>query len=505
MKSFREWLIGLVSGNIVFRGREYSFSAQYAVIVFLLCALLLLSLNPGWLWLAGLIVLSSGTVSGILFLYAGDLAASIGHTRTAVLSAVSLALCMASMTVLAACDLLLASGLQGVPVIVFFLVACSAIPGFLAVRVPQTARPLGVVITLAVLFSLFPGNGVVSGEGSVVRKLAEAVLPGSAVPVAHSDKAIRQKYFDEYRLLVEALEEEWRQKKLTASEYEKRRRAVDAAYAAYPGRDFAGVSDSAGFLVRGSFVSRNLGDRGDAFSRGRILAGEQMLFFYMNYSGGDPSEQAYVLRWLKDNVIISTRSVRFATEAGELVDSLRYAFVQGSYEIQLLCGDRLLGNTRFSVIEPAVLKLRALRAVPRNVFPGDMLNVDVEYYFSASGPGFLVPVREQCFIRKNGREVMAPVVHDVQREEGFSTASFRIPVPEHAFSGTYEVEAVIACDGSVARRSALFSVSSPNPFRFDEEESDAYRGGGDSRSGKNGKREVNLDQLGRMLKRIYGD
>ncbi|WP_147269541.1 hypothetical protein [Prosthecochloris sp. ZM] len=505
MSSVRELFFRLVSRRIGFGGLMFSFPGLFAVIVLVLFVLLFLSLNAGWLWLAGLIALGAGVSAAMFCFYADGLVGKIGHVRTATLVGTAFSLFLASMAAFAAYDLVLESGLSGFLLLAVLVALFSVALAAAAVLVATSGRVLSGIIALVALVSLIPGNGRVSGTGSVFRNVIGNIVTDSAVDNRY--EARHRNAFDEYRSRIEALDAEYRRKRLTASEYSLRRRAVDREYAAYLLDDsarFGDETDMPGFQVRGAFVSNSLRERGLSSHRDRFLTGERILFFYLNYRGSDLGEGSYVLRWLKDNVLISSRSVGLQEGGGELLDSLRYAFVPGFYEIQLMHGDRLLGNTRFSVVEPAVLKLSDLHVLSRNVYPGDMLSLDVEYYFSASGSGSAVPVSEQCVVRRNGLVVMTPEVREVMREEGFSNTSFRIAVPEQASSGTYEAEVVIACDGSTVRRSTFFSVASHNPFRFDDEQS---LPGGESSgaSGKSGKREVNLDQLGRMLKRLYGN
>ncbi|MCW8797892.1 MAG: hypothetical protein OQK66_02860, partial [Prosthecochloris sp.] len=231
MSSVRELFFRLVSRRIGFGGLMFSFPGLFAVIVLVLFVLLFLSLNAGWLWVAGLIALGAGVSAGLFCFYADGLVGKIGHVRTAMLVGTAFSLFLASMAAFAAYDLVLESGLSGFLLIAVLVALFSVALAAAAVLVATSGRVLSGIIALVALVSLIPGNGRVSGTGSVFRNVIGNIVTDSAVDNRY--EARHRNAFDEYRSRIEALDAEYRRKRLTASEYSLRRRAVDREYAAY--------------------------------------------------------------------------------------------------------------------------------------------------------------------------------------------------------------------------------------------------------------------------------
>ncbi|RNA65310.1 hypothetical protein CR163_008800 [Prosthecochloris sp. ZM_2] len=324
--------------------------------------------------------------------------------------------------------------------------------------------------------------------------------------IEEPEAAIRGKYLDEYRLRVGELERRWDRRELTAADYEQQRRALDAQYGRYleAGAAASQPSGAQGFEVNGVFVSSRSPSLPGVTPANRVLSGSRTLYVYLSYRGADPVEGGYRLRWLTGEQVLREIPVRLRAGSGELVDSLQRVFAPGPYDVQLVLGERLLASTRFLVDEPLTPRIHAVTASPAEVVPGGIVSVTVEYSFPGADALQALPVQEQCVIERNGRTVAGPIVREVQRDDGLHTASFRIVIPPALPGGEYEASIVLGADGRQASAATAFTVLSAAVPRSVEQGSwQPDRQPATSRP-ETERGDVRLEDLGKLLERVYG-
>ncbi|HED31181.1 MAG TPA: hypothetical protein ENN50_05780 [Prosthecochloris aestuarii] len=490
------------------RGPE-GFVSMLAGFGMLWSGVLAASLALGLEWLALTVFLFSGAIASAVCFFSGTLLRSLGKSRTVWLMLAAITFYLVSMTGLAFPEFLLENGFgAALRLALFFCVLAAGVSFAMAGR-EGPSHIVALVIAGITLFGCIPGNGLVGGiryMGWLISSQADHPDNGMGSGIDDVDKAIRQKYLEEYLIKLQEIEREWAEKEISAAEYEKIRRALEARYGDYVNSASAGsgAQGSGEFRVHTAFVSARQGEGDRSGVADRFVQGEHSLYYYLRYTGADSADEAYELRWLHGGKLFRQKPLSLAVGSGELIDSVDRVFDAGTYDVQLFNGEKLLASTRFTVTVPLVARIHSVQAAPAAVFPGDLLNVYTEYSFALNDDIDSVSVREQCVIRRNGVSVAGPVVHDVVREIGMNTAVFRIVLPRQLAAGTYEAETIFYCDGREISSSTVFDVTSPWYGRNDRPVYPRRDRPASSSGTAKVPGEVRLDDLGSILERIYG-
>ncbi len=106
-----------------------------------------------------------------------------------------------------------------------------------------------------------------------------------------------------------------------------------------------------------------------------------------------------------------------------------------------------------------VVKIRSAAAEPREVRPGDTVQLTTDYSVNAPSGSSSVFVTESWELEKDGNAISEFEGKREARESGGWVAQGSIPVPDDATPGTYVVSHRVAADsGSEDRRDAVFIV-----------------------------------------------
>ncbi len=486
-----------------------SFFTLVIIVVTVLVAFLVVSVSFGWSGLAALIFAIAGAAAGLLCFFFDAVKAAFGKGRTVSLGIVVLYLHLMAILGFAAPDFFAELGLSRwmALTIVFFAITWSG--SYALVSFDKASKIVSILIVLITLFSFIPGNSLVTGiqylGQNVLRRLDQAFYD-TAVKLDDSEGAIRQKYFDEYQRKVEKLERAWQKKEISASQYDQRRRAIDKEYRQFFDNTSSGrqeLNNGGSFMVVGALVTDDLSGGLNAMSD-FIASGTGQIYYYMKYRGAAAKGDSVSVRWFRGNTMIREKQVYLQNEAGELLDSCRYDFSDGAYNVILAVGSEEKSSVAFKVEEKGVVRIDDAVLSPETVRPGDILNATVEYYLQGASDGEAMTVREQRLVRRNGSAVMEPLIRDVSRLPGKNSSTARVYLPSSIPSGVYEIQTTISHGKTKVDTAAFFSVARsyrspppqqvPAPVQYPDYPS--------SKSG-DGKQSMSLDQLESLLKKVY--
>lgn len=76
---------------------------------------------------------------------------------------------------------------------------------------------------------------------------------------------------------------------------------------------------------------------------------------------------------------------------------------------------------------------------PVTVRPGEVVGLSTSYYVMSPDPGIQVKIVESRVIQYNGQSVCAPLVREVQKNQGEHSSTAKFPVANEADSGEYTV------------------------------------------------------------------
>ncbi len=505
----QESLERLKAKSVRIGGIAVSIFTVVIIAVTVLVVLLVLSVSLGWSGLAALIFAIAGAAAGLLCFFFDAVKAAFGKGRTVSLGILVLYLHLMAILGFAAPDFFAELGLSRwmALTIVFFAITWSG--SYALVSFDKASKIVSILIVLITLFSFIPGNSLVTGiqylGQNVLRRLDQAFYD-TAVKLDDSEGAIRQKYFDEYQRKVEKLERAWQKKEISASQYDQRRRAIDKEYRQFFDNTSSGKQElnSGGALtVVGALVTDNLSG-GLTGNSDYFISGTRQLYYYMKYRGAADGGDSVSVRWFHDGAMIREKSALLQNEAGELLDSCRYDFSNGAYEVILAEGAEQKSRVAFKVEGRGVVRIDHAGLSPQTVRPGEVLKATVEYYLQGSSQDEAITVREQRLVRRNGSGVMDTLVRDVSRLPGRNSSTARVYLPSSAPPGEYDILTIISHGNTKVDTSAVFSVArryrSPSPERSPSPV--LYPDYPSSKKG-DGKESMSLDQLETLLKKVY--
>jgi hypothetical protein len=88
---------------------------------------------------------------------------------------------------------------------------------------------------------------------------------------------------------------------------------------------------------------------------------------------------------------------------------------------------------------------------PVEVKPGDTVGLKTSYYVISPSPG-QVKIIESRVIKYNGEPVMEPLVREVRKEQGLTSSTVKLPIPNDASEGEYTV--ITTIDNGAKREQA---------------------------------------------------
>lgn len=252
--------------------------------------------------------------------------------------------------------------------------------------------------------------------------------------------------------------------------------------------------------IVGALVTDNIAGSGFAGRSEFFSSGAQPLYYYVKYRGAFPESTSVAVRWYEGNRTIQEKSIVLQHEAGEILDSCRYNFESGVYEVRLLAEGEQKNSVIFRVVDRALVRIDNSSLVPGVVKPGEVLTATVDYYLQSSADERRITVREQRIVQRNGRPVMDPIVRDVSRSSGFNSSTARVYLPSNVQPGDYEIITIVSHGTKEAKTSSGFSVfrPAPSPSPSPVPAATSYPA-----SRRNGKNEMTLEQLDAALQKVY--
>ena len=503
----------LQSRSFSLGGVSISFFSLVLISVAVLVALLLLSIHFGWSGLAALIFAIAGAGAALLCFFFDAVKAAFGKGRTVWLGVLALYLHLMAILGFAAPDFFADLGLSRWMALTILFFAVTLGGSYALVSFEKASKIVSLLIIAVTLFSFVPGNSLVRGikylGQNVLKKLDHAVYE-AASRLEDPEGAIRQKYLDEYHEKVGELERQWKRKELSASEYDRRRRQIDSTYQPYIDKPSSGIqpghTDGKGITIVGALVTDNISAKGFSGRSEFFASGIKSLYYYVKYRGAGQKGAPLLVRWYHNGEMIQEKSMVPQHEAGEVLDSCRYNFEGGAYEVILAESGKKKSRVTFRVVDRGLVRIDNSVLVPRSAKPGDVLTSTVDYYVQGGSGDDKITVREQRTVKRNGYPVMEPIVRDVNRSSGYNSSTARVYLPSTVPPGDYEVVTIVSSGMKKAKTSSGFSVSrrysvlppspapSPAPAPLPESYPSADR---------SGEKKMTLDQLEAVLKKVY--
>ncbi|MCG8375361.1 MAG: hypothetical protein MI702_02645 [Chlorobiales bacterium] len=254
--------------------------------------------------------------------------------------------------------------------------------------------------------------------------------------------------------------------------------------------------------IVGALVTDNIAGSGFAGRSEFFSSGAQPLYYYVKYRGAFPESTSVAVRWYEGNRAIQEKSIVLQHEAGEILDSCRYNFESGVYEVRLLAEGEQKNSVIFQVVDRALVRIDNSSLVPGVVKPGEVLTATVDYYLQSSADEQRITVREQRIVQRNGRPVMDPIVRDVSRSSGFNSSTARVYLPNNVQPGDYEIITIVSNGTKEAKTSSGFSVFRPAPLPSPSP-SPVTAATSYPTSRRSGKNEMTLEQLDAALQKVY--
>lgn len=495
----------LQSRSFSLAGVNVSFFGALLIIVAGLVVLLFLSMYLGWSGLTAVVFVLSGACAGSLCFFFDSVKAVFGKKKSVSLGILVFYLHLMAILGFAAPFFFSELGVSRLMAMTIVLFALTWGGSYTLIRYEKTSKIVAILITGFSLFSFVPGNSLVRGIECLGRNILHSfdmIDYDAALQLDDPEYAIRQKYLDEYQEKVCGLEKEWNRKEIAAAQYEERRRDIDREYRQYiqePEPDSSRDEKSTGDIhIVGALVTDNITGSGFARRSEFFTSGTRPLYYYVKYRGVGTRDNSFVVQWHHNGESIRERNIVLEHEAGEILDSCRYNFRQGSYEVKLVRQHEQKNRVTFSVIDEDVVRIDNSTIVPGVAKPGDMLTATVDYYLRSSQGERNVTVREKRIIQHNGRPVMAPVIRDVSRPTGYSSSTTKFFLPYDIQPGTYEVVTVVSSGPEKVKTSSAFSVSGPAFSSSPSPVSASYPS-----VSSNGKKEMTLEQLDAALQKVY--
>lgn len=250
--------------------------------------------------------------------------------------------------------------------------------------------------------------------------------------------------------------------------------------------------------IVGALVTDNIAGSGFAGRSEFFSSGAQPLYYYVKYRGAFPESSSVVVRWNEGQRTIQEKNIVLQHEAGEILDSCRYNFKSGTYEVKLVEGEEQKSSVAFRVIDKATVRIDHSILVPEVVRPGEVLTATVDYHLQGFPGEKNITVREVRIVKRNGHPVMDPIQRDVYRSSGFNSSTARVYLPYNVQSGKYEIVTVVSNGAKEARASSVFSVAPPV---FQPSPAPVLRKNPSASPG--GKKEMTLEQLEALLQKVY--
>ena len=488
-------------------GVTFSFFSSLLIAVVGLVALLLLSIYFGWSGLAAVVFAIAGAVAALLCFFFDSVKAAFGRKRTVSLGILTLYLHLMAILGFAAPDFFSELGVSRwmALTIVFFVITWGGSYALLSFE--KASKTVSIVIVVITIFSFIPGNSLVRGikylGQNALRKFDHAVYD-AATRLDDPEGAIRQKYLDEYQEKVEELENAWKRKEVSAAQYEERRRAIDREYKPYINKSSSGAQpdkiDGSRVNIVGALVTDNIAGSGFAGRSEFFASGLRPLYYYVKYRGVAPKGSVFAVRWYRNGEAIQEKNIVLEHEAGEILDSCRYNFENGAYEVRLLDGLEQKNSVAFRVVDRQLVRIDNSSLVPGVVRPGEVLTATVDYYLQSAAGEQPITVREQRIVQRNGRPVMEPIVRDVPRSSGFNSSTARVYLPYNVQPGEYEIVTIVSNGVKEAKTSSRFSVfrPAPSPSSSPSPVSTSYPS-----ARRNGEKDMTLEQLETVLQKVY--
>lgn len=495
----------LQSRSFSLAGVTVSFFSALLITVAGLVVLLFLSMYLGWSGLAAVIFALAGACAGLLCFFFDSVKAVFGKGKTVSLGILTLYLHLMAILGFAAPDFFseLGVGRWIALTIVFFAMTWGG--SYALVSYEKSSKIVAILIVGVTLFSFIPGNSLVRGIeylGQNVLYTFDIIVYDAASQLNDPEGAIRQKYLDEYQEKVGELEKEWKRKEISAAQYEDRRRSIDRDYRQYiqkSGSDASHDEKSTGDIhIVGALVTDNVTGSGFAGRSEFFTSGERPLYYYVKYRGVVARDSSFAVQWYRNGESIRERNIVLEHEAGEILDSCRYNFKQGIYEVRLVHQHEQKNRVTFSVVDEEVVRIDNSTVVPGVARPGGMLTATVDYYLRGSHGERNVTVREKRILQHNGRPVMEPVIRDVSRPPGFNSSTAKFFLPYNVQPGNYEVVTVVSSGFEKVKTSSAFSVSGPAFSSSPPPVSASYPS-----VNRSGKKEMTLEQLDAVLQKVY--
>ena len=113
-----------------------------------------------------------------------------------------------------------------------------------------------------------------------------------------------------------------------------------------------------------------------------------------------------------------------------------------------------------------MIKIENTEILPISVKPGESIEIKTTYYLYGPEQRKKINVKETRIIQYNGKAVMNPLVREVIREQGLFSSIAKLPIPEDAAPGEYEVITTIDSGQKSDTRTNKFVVNFITSFHL---------------------------------------
>jgi hypothetical protein len=90
-----------------------------------------------------------------------------------------------------------------------------------------------------------------------------------------------------------------------------------------------------------------------------------------------------------------------------------------------------------------VVRINDAGTAPPQVKRGETIGLMTSYYVVAPNPASTVRITETRVVQYNGQQIMQPIVRTVDKQQGMTSSTAKLPIPPDAQLGEYKVITVI--------------------------------------------------------------
>jgi hypothetical protein len=140
---------------------------------------------------------------------------------------------------------------------------------------------------------------------------------------------------------------------------------------------------------------------------------------------------------------VSKKNPLLGALAGGIIGAIAGTAIGNYIDEQKKSRAESIRETNYKPSQGNMVRIQEVTSDPVRVKPGEIIGLKTSYYVLSPSFSGQVKIVESRVIKYNEQPVMEPLVREVRKDQGLTSSTVKVPIPDDASEGEYSVITII--------------------------------------------------------------